>query len=120
MALIIIVDDDLFVRSSLENLLESAGYDTTSLASGEEFLAQFPTLKGVCLILDVKMTGMSGLEVQQQLKALDYKTPVIFLSAHSSRHTRQKALSAGAFAFISKPVDEEVLLDTIARAISAV
>jgi two-component system, LuxR family, response regulator FixJ len=119
MALILIVDDDLYVRSSLENLLASAGYESASLASGEEFVSRMSDLYEDCVILDVKMKGMSGLDVQQRLNEHVYRKPIIFLSAHSDTETREKALAAGAFAFLAKPFDEQELLDTIARAISA-
>lgn len=116
MALIIIVDDDVRVRASLENLLASVGYTTVSIPSAEAFLEGGHTSHGDCVILDVRMKGMTGLELQQRLKDQGYRTPIIFLTAHCDDDTRMRALRGGAFAFFGKPFDEEELLDAIAAA----
>jgi FixJ family two-component response regulator len=118
MALVIIVDDDSHVRASLENLLASVGYTTASFASGEALLDDGAWGHADCLLLDIRMKGMSGLELQMQLLMRNCKTPVIFLTAHYDDETRTRALSAGAFGFIAKPFDEDVLLSTIDGAVA--
>jgi FixJ family two-component response regulator len=116
-ALVIIVDDDAYVRSSLENLLASVGYATASAHSAEAFLASEYVLAGDCLILDVRMKGMTGLELQQELNSLGSRTPVIFLTGHCDDDTRKRALKGGAWAFMGKPFEEKELLEAIETAL---
>lgn len=117
MALIIIVDDDRHVRVGLENLLASVGYDTSSVGSGEELLTDQSWRLADCLILDVKMRGMDGLQLLQHISSDRACPPVLFLTAHSDGETRRRAFEGGARAFFSKPFEEEALLDAIAAAI---
>lgn len=117
MRLVVIVDDDLYVRASLENLLVSAGYSTVAFPSAAAFLAARLNLCGDCLILDVGMKGMNGLELQQELTFLADRTPVIFLSAHNDDKTRAQARRGGALAFVGKPFAEQELLSAIERAV---
>lgn len=119
MSLILIIDDDSYVRASLENFLASAGYATESFASGEVLLESLPQPEADCLLLDVRMRGMSGLDLQEQLTKLGNTAPVIFLTAHCDEETRARALKGGAYAFFSKPFDEEALLASIASAVNA-
>ncbi|WP_342250960.1 response regulator transcription factor [Sphingomonas sp. OTU376] len=118
MALIIIVDDDRHVRVSLENLLASVGYDTQSVGSGEELLSAARWRSADCLILDVRMRGMDGLQLLQRIGSDQACPPVIFLTAHSDEETRRRALQGGARAFFSKPFEEEPLLEAIAAAVA--
>lgn len=118
MALILIVDDDCHVRSSLENLLASAGYDTAGFDSARALLESAPILTGDCAILDVRMKDMSGLELQQTLSAQAWKTPIIFLTAHCDEETQVRAMKGGALAFLCKPFDEAELLGSIEAAVA--
>ena len=117
MAIIVIVDDDRHVRSSLENLLDSAGFTTRSFATGQALLEVQAWADADCLILDVRMRGMSGLELQQQLLMAGNAVPIIFLTAQGDDETRARAMTDGAYAFFSKPFDEEELLAAIEAAI---
>ena len=109
-----IVDDDESVREALKSLLRSVGFGAEVFASAEEFLKSDRLKNTACLILDVRMPGMSGLELQEQLAAAHHKIPIIFITAHvSDREARNRALQAGAVDFLSKPFREEVLLKDV-------
>lgn len=115
-----IVDDDESVRESIRSLLRSVGLRADGFASAEEFLISEAVNESACLILDVRMPGMSGLELQAQLVAADHKIPVIFITAHASdTEARTRALQAGAVDFLFKPFKEEVLLNHVYGAIKA-
>jgi len=116
-AIIVIIDDDRHVRASLENLLDSAAYSTRSFAAGEALLAERGWVDADCLILDVRMKGMSGLELQQALLARGCRTPIVFLTAQGDEETRRRALAEGAHAFLTKPFDEDQLLTTLEAAV---
>ena len=111
--LITIVDDDDSMRASLDNLLRSVGFRAQAFPSAESFLHATSGLDTACLILDVRMPGMSGLELQQQLTASRSRVPIIFVTSHIDDHVRTRALDAGAVAFLYKPFREEELLDAI-------
>jgi FixJ family two-component response regulator len=112
-----IVDDDASVRDSLAVLLGLKGYRTQSFASAEEFLQTCrPTGTG-CMLLDVKMAGMSGLELQKTLRKRQICLPVIVITAHGDVPTARAALVAGAVDFLEKPVDPELLLSTLHAAL---
>jgi len=115
--LIAIVDDDDSLRKSLDNLLRSIGYRTQGFASAEAFLSSQYVHDTACLILDVRMPGMSGLELQRQLGAVNWPIPIIFITAHEDDDTRAQALAAGAVDFLSKPFHEEELLNAIDTAL---
>jgi len=117
MSFVCIVDDDASVRSGVGNLLKAVGYSTVSFASGEEFLASTVVDDALCILLDVRMQGMQGLEVQRQLNAEHRDVPVVFMSAHGDDDTIQRALLNGAVGFLRKPFEEDVLLDSIELAI---
>jgi len=117
MSFVCIVDDDASVRSGVGNLLKALGYTTVSFSSGEEFLASTEVDDALCILLDVRMQGMQGLEVQRQLNAEHRDIPVVFMSAHGDDDTVQRALSNGAVGFLRKPFDEDVLVDSIELAI---
>lgn len=115
-----IVDDDESVRDAIESLLRSVGLRADVFASAEEFLKSDALENTACLILDVRMRGMSGLELQQQLAKANYKIPLIFITAHASdREARTRALQAGAIDVLYKPFKEEILLKHVYAALSA-
>ena len=113
--LISIVDDDLLVREGLLSLLRSAGFATQAFASAEEFLSLAHRDDIACLILDVGLPGISGLELQSQLTATvsNHRTPVVFMTARDDEATRQQALKGGAVDFLRKPVRREALLNAV-------
>ena len=115
--LISIVDDDEALRRSLDNLIRSAGLRACGFASAEEFLESNQLSETDCLVLDVRIPGMSGLELQRQLVATSSDVPIIFMTAHESGDQRKQALEAGAVAFLNKPFDEEDLLNAIDTAL---
>ena len=113
-----IVDDDESVREAIRGLLRSVGIRADVFASGEEFLKSDAAKDTAFLILDVRMPGMSGLELQARLAAAHYEIPLICISAHASdRGARARALEAGAVDFLYKPFNEEVLLKHVYAAL---
>jgi FixJ family two-component response regulator len=112
-SVIAIVDDDQAIREAIESLLKSAGYGVELYGSAEEFLNSGPRPDITCSVLDVRMPGMSGLELQSQLAASNCSIPIIFISAHSDESARARALKAGAVDFLQKPFSEEALLNAI-------
>ncbi|WP_397453340.1 response regulator transcription factor [Pseudomonas sp. NA-150] len=113
MITVCVVDDDFSVRKSLSNLLKSAGYRAVSFASGEEFLSSTAVDESACVLLDLKMIGMQGLEVQHRLHEAGKSLGVICMSAHDDDDSVQRALAAGAVRFLRKPFSEDVLLASI-------
>ena len=111
--LISVVDDDESVREALESLLRSAGFKAEVFASAEQFLRSDRAREVDCLIADVRMPGMDGLELQRQLAAGGFRLPIIFITAHGDELARAQALRAGAVAFLRKPFSEQALLDAI-------
>jgi FixJ family two-component response regulator len=112
------VDDDFRVRESIESLVESAGYTPFVFASAEEFLQSGTLAATFCLITDVRMPGMDGLELQRRVRAVRPKLPVIFISAHYDEEIRQRALDQGAAGFLYKPFDAADLLRAIQPALN--
>ena len=115
--LIAIVDDDDSMRSALQGLLESAELPAQSFASAEEFLQSGQQHLIACLIADIRMPGMSGLELQAKLNAEHCRIPTIFITAHGDTKMRMQALRAGAVEFLAKPFDDEVLLESVRAAL---
>jgi len=113
-----IVDDDEDVRLSLETLLNGQQYSTYAYASAEEFLKSFDPATAGCLLLDVRMPGMDGLELQEVMQDRNWKIPVIIMTGHADVQMAVEALSAGASAFIEKPFRREDLIQSIERAIA--
>jgi FixJ family two-component response regulator len=111
--LISIVDDDESVRQALKSLIDSIGFRTEVFGSGEEFLNSASVLQTDCLITDVRMPGMSGLELQERLNAAGSPIPIVFISAHDDKDARMRGLQAGAVAFLQKPFSEDSLLGAI-------
>ena len=117
--LISVVDDDDSVRESLRGLIRSVGFAVQVFASAEEFLNSDHLRNTDCLILDVRMPGMNGLELQRQLAATDRKIPVIFITAHGDDEVRSRALNGGAVDYLLKPFSEEALLNAIDAALKS-
>ncbi|WP_144149165.1 response regulator transcription factor [Paraburkholderia sp. BCC1884] len=116
MSFVCIVDDDASIRSALANLLKSAGYATVTFSSGEAFLAASDIDDALCVLLDLKMQGMQGLDVQRQLNQQQRSVPIVIMSAHGDETIVRQALSQGASGFLHKPFPEDALLDLIALA----
>jgi FixJ family two-component response regulator len=119
MKLIAILDDDESMRSALQGLLKSVGMPAQAFSSAEEFLGSGQQYKTACLIADIRMPGMSGLELQAQLNAERCKIPTIFITAHGDTKMRMQALRAGAVEFLLKPFDDEVLLESVRAALES-
>lgn len=117
-ALICVVDDDESVRRAMDNLLKSAGYASISFDSCESCLASTRRGEFAFAILDIKLGGMSGFSLQQRLAADDHPLPLVFVSAHGDLATERRALDAGAIAFLRKPIDVDLLLEHIDRALA--
>jgi FixJ family two-component response regulator len=115
---IAVVDDDASLRRSACNLLRSRGFPTEAFDSAEEFLRSTRREMTGCLILDLRMNGMSGLDLLHQLRAAGHHVPVVVLTAQGDEGTRQRCLEAGAAAFLAKPFRAEVLLAEIRAALN--
>jgi FixJ family two-component response regulator len=114
------VDDDVRVRESIESLVESAGYAPLVFGSAEEFLQSGTLSTASCLIADVRMSGMDGIELQRRVRLERPRLPVIFISAHNDNDIRRRALDGGAVDFLYKPFDAADLLGVIDRALNEV
>src|SRR3989442_15325498 len=108
-----IVDDDVSVRRSTRRLLCSSGFRAETFASAEEFLESKSAAETACLILDLRMPGMNGLELQRRLSQNGRRVPIVFLSAQASEEDERSALRAGAVQFLRKPISKEALLNAI-------
>ena len=117
--LISVVDDDESVRESLSGLIRSVGFGAKVFASAEEFLTSNRLLDTDCLILDVRMPGMNGLELQRRLAASHTSIPVIFITAHGDEEARARALNGGAVEYLLKPFSEDALLKAIDMALKS-
>ena len=115
--LIAIVDDDDLMRNALQGLLKSVGLSARAFSSAEEFLQSGQHCQTACLIADIRMPGMSGLELQATLNAERCRIPTIFITAHGDTKMRMQALRAGAVEFLAKPFDDEVLLENVRAAL---
>jgi FixJ family two-component response regulator len=116
--MIFVVDDDSSVRTSLGRLLEAAGYAVETFPSAREFLARAPQAGPCCLVLDVRMPGLTGLELQEALAATRRPVSIVFISGHSDIPMSVRAMKAGAIDFLAKPFDVEELLSAIQRAVA--
>ena len=114
--MVAIVDDDDLMRTALQGLLKSAGLLAQSYSSAEEFLRSGHQHDTACLITDIRMPGMSGLELQAHLNADQCRIPTIFITAHGDAKMRMQAMRAGATNFFAKPFDDEVLLESVRAA----
>ena len=115
--LVSIVDDDVSVRRSTRRLLHSAGLRVEAFASAEEFLMSRRAEETACLVLDLRMPGMNGLQLQRRLAEDSNPVPIVFVTAHSSPEEERQALQAGAIQFLQKPISKEVLLLAIRNAL---
>ena len=115
--LIAIVDDDQSVQSALQDLIESEGLSTLCFGSAEQFLDSGAQHTAGCLIADIRMPGMSGIELQAKLKADRCRIPIIFITAHGDAKMRIQAMRDGAVEFLTKPFDNAVLLETVQAAV---
>jgi len=115
--LIAIVDDDQSVQCALQDLIESEGLSTLCFGSAEQFLHSGAQHTAGCLIADIRMPGMSGIELQAKLKADRCRIPIIFITAHGDAKMRIQAMRDGAVEFLTKPFDSAVLLETVHAAV---
>jgi FixJ family two-component response regulator len=115
--LIAIVDDDQSVQCALQDLIESEGLPTLCFGSAEQFLDSEARYAAACLIADVRMPGISGIELQAKLKADQCRIPIIFITAHGDAKMRIQAMRDGAVEFLTKPFDNAVLLETVHAAV---
>jgi FixJ family two-component response regulator len=116
-AVIAIVDDDPSVRQGLERLIRSVGWKAETFASAQQFLACPRTEAPSCLVLDLQLPGLSGLDLQKRMAEVGLETPIVFLTGHGNIPASVQAMKAGAIEFLTKPVDEEHLLKAIQEAI---
>jgi FixJ family two-component response regulator len=116
-AVIAVVDDDPSVRQGLQRLIRSAGWKAETFASAQEFLARPPTEAPSCLVLDLQLPGLSGLDLQKWMAEVGLQTPIVFLTGHGNIPASVQAMKAGAVEFLTKPVDEQDLLRAIQEAI---
>ncbi|RYE54479.1 MAG: response regulator transcription factor, partial [Rhizobiaceae bacterium] len=114
---VFVVDDDSGVRTSIRMLLKSVGVSTTVFASAREFLAAYQTSQPGCLVLDIRMPGMSGMELQLELNRLGAVIPVVFISGHGDVPMAVEAMQQGAFDFLQKPFRDQELIDRVQRAL---
>jgi FixJ family two-component response regulator len=117
--MVAIVDDDDLMRSAVEGLLKSAGLPSRAFASAEEFLNSGQQRQVGCLVADIRMPGMTGLELQARLNAEHCRIPTIFITAHGDEKMRMQALRAGAVEFMAKPFDDEALLESVRAALES-
>ncbi|WP_421932868.1 response regulator FixJ [Phenylobacterium sp.] len=113
-----IIDDDEAIRDSLSFLLESAGFDTRTYDSAEQFLESAAGLSGGCIVSDVRMPGMNGLEMTRQLKAMQVNLPIVMITGHGDVPLAVEAMKAGVTDFLEKPFNDEALLNAIKVALS--
>jgi FixJ family two-component response regulator len=115
---VFIIDDDSGVRESIKDLVESVGLHAESFASAQEFLSTERRGGPSCLVLDIRLPGISGLDLQHELKRAEVKIPIIFISGHADIPMSVRAMKSGAFEFLTKPFRDQDLLDVIQRALS--
>lgn len=116
-SLIAIVDDDIAIREALDDLMKSLGYESMLFSSAEEFLEYSPRSAIDCMVVDVKMGGITGIDLQNRLNAEGDRPPMIFMTSYHDERTRVAALEGGALAFLGKPVDLTLLIKHIEHAV---
>jgi FixJ family two-component response regulator len=116
-ALVFVVDDDASMREAISSLIRSAGLSVSTFSSAKEYLLQEPPNVPACLVLDVRLPGMSGLELQRELTAVNKTIPIIFITGHGDIPMSVRAMKAGAVEFLAKPFRDKDLLDAIRQAI---
>jgi FixJ family two-component response regulator len=115
--LISIVDDDSLARDGVRELVESLGYEAVTFSSAEHFLGSDAITQTACLITDLQMPGLNGLELQEALRSQGHRTPIILITAYPNENHRNRALDGGAIGFLSKPFDEASLIKCLTAAI---
>jgi FixJ family two-component response regulator len=116
---IAVVDDEAHIRKALERLMRGAGFEVETFASGVEYLACLEKSRPDCLVLDVHMPGLDGFDVQDSMRALGSRVPVVVITGHDNAGAEGHAIANGAFAYLKKPVDGDDLIDAITRAVAA-
>jgi FixJ family two-component response regulator len=116
-ATVFVVDDDASVREALGSLIRSAGMKVETFASAQEFLARPPVDAPGCLVLDVRLPGLSGLDLQSRMAEINLELPIVFITGHGDIPTTVRAMKAGAQEFLTKPFRDQDLLDAVAQAI---
>ena len=116
--MVFVVDDDLSVRRGLDRLLRVAGHRVETFASAREFLDKFGDRRPACLLLDVRMPGQTGLDLQETLKAAGCDIPIIFITGHGDIPMAVRAMKAGALDFLTKPFDDEALLAAVEQGLA--
>ena len=114
---VVVVDDDISVRESLELLIQNEGWQPALFESAQEFLTQLPTVVPSCLILDVNLPDLSGLDIQQRVSDEKSSTPIIFITGYGDIPTSVRAMKAGAAEFLTKPLDDEIIIGAIRDAV---
>jgi FixJ family two-component response regulator len=117
MPTVVVVDDDISIRESLELLIQNEGWQPALFESAQEFLAQLPTVVPSCLILDVNLPDLSGLDIQQRISDKKSSTPIIFITGYGDIPTSVRAMKAGAAEFLTKPLDDEIMIGAIREAL---
>lgn len=112
-ALVVVIDDDASVRRGLERLLRSAGYAVETFASARAFLDRGDYARASCLVLDVRMPGQSGLDLQNVIVTAGYDIPILFITGHGDVAMAVQAIKAGAVDFLAKPFDDDVFLEAV-------
>lgn len=115
--MVAIVDDDESIRGALQGLMKAAGLPALAFASAEDFLTSDEQQHAGCLIADIRLPGISGLELQSRLNEIRCRVPIIFITAHGDEKMRMQALRAGAVEFLTKPFDDAALLDSVRAAL---
>jgi FixJ family two-component response regulator len=116
--MVCIVDDDASVRKALGRLIRAAGYEVELFRCASEYLAREAPPRPACLLLDVRMPGMTGLELQRTIEGTQRAVPIVFITGHGDETIREQTMAAGAVDVLYKPVDDRVLLAAIAEALS--
>jgi FixJ family two-component response regulator len=114
---VVVVDDDISVRESLELLIQNEGWQPALFESAQEFLARLPSVAPSCLILDVNLPDLSGLDIQQRITDEKSSTPIIFITGYADIPTSVRAMKAGAAEFLTKPLDDKILIEAIRNAV---
>jgi FixJ family two-component response regulator len=114
---VVVVDDDISVRESLELLIQNEGWQPALFESANDFLARLSTVSPSCLILDVNLPDLSGLDIQQRVTDEKFSTPIIFITGYGDIPTSVRAMKAGAAEFLTKPLDDEIMLEAIRGAV---
>ncbi len=117
--MIVVVDDDPSIVEAVVSLMESVGYSAVGFSAAEHFLASSQSGRIGCLIVDVRMPGIGGLELQRRLRATGDLTPIVFITAHGENHMSAEALRLGAVALLLKPFSQESLLDAVRSALAS-